>query len=123
MPGEQLEALWNLARRFEPEWSAGASHPSRAARADERPHRLSPDTAPVARDGLPTLVWAVLIGGGVVTVVFTYFFGLVMIAAQLAMTALYVSSIGFVLFLVAAMDYPYTGIVKLKPHAMELVLR
>ena len=119
----QLEELWNLARRFEPNGAREqAIHQALLARmndlTDYRRIRLL-----VARDGLPTLVWAVLIGGSVVTVVFTYFFGLKSYRAQLAMTALYVSAIGFVLFLVAAMDYPYTGIVKLKPHAMELVLR
>jgi len=76
----------------------------------------------MARDGVPSLIWGVLIGGGVMTVLFTYFFGLKSLRAQMAMTALYVASIGFVLFLVAAIDYPFSGVVSVKPEAMELVL-
>jgi hypothetical protein len=64
-----------------------------------------------------------LIGGAVVTVLFTYFFGIKNLRAQLAMTALYVVSIGFVLFLVAAVEYPYSGTVEVTPEAMEAVLR
>ena len=71
---------------------------------------------------VPTLIWGVLIGGGVVTVLFTYFFGLKNQRAQVAMTVLYVASIGFVLFLVAAIDHPYAGAVSIGPEALELVL-
>lgn len=75
-----------------------------------------------SRSHIPPLIWGVLIGGGVVTVLFTYFFGLRNPRAQMAMTGLYVASIGFVLFLVAAIDNPFTGAVSIKPEALELVL-
>src|SRR5215217_3148737 len=51
-----------------------------------------------SREGIPSLIWVLLIGGGIVTVLFTYFFGLKSLRAQLMMTALYVVAIGFVLF-------------------------
>ena len=46
----------------------------------------------VENEGCPPLVWGVLIGGGAVTVLFTYFFGLKNETAHLMMTALYVAS-------------------------------
>jgi hypothetical protein len=55
-------------------------------------------------------------------VLFTYFFGIKNLRAQLAMTALYVISIGFVLFLVAAVEFPFSGNVDVKPDAMEAVI-
>ena len=76
-----------------------------------------------SREGIPPLIWVVLVGGGIATVLFTYFFGLKSLRAHLAMTALYVASIGFVLFLIAAVDYPFGGSVRVTPHAMELVLQ
>lgn len=76
-----------------------------------------------SRSKVPALIWGVLIGGGVVTVLFTYFFGLKNERAHMAMTVLYVTSIGFVLFLVAAIDHPYAGAVSIGPEAMELVLQ
>lgn len=75
-----------------------------------------------SRSHIPPLIWAVLIGGAVVTVLFTYFFGLKNPRAQMAMTAMYVASIGFVLFLVAAIDNPFTGSVSVSTEALELVL-
>jgi hypothetical protein len=75
-----------------------------------------------SREGIPDLIWALLIGGGIVTVLFTYFFGLKSVRAQLAMTALYVAAIGFVLFLIAAVDFPFDGAVKVQPRAMQIVL-
>jgi hypothetical protein len=119
----RIDALWSLARDFEP---GGSREQTLQAQLlsdldemnDDRRMRLL-----AARDGVPGLIWTVLIGGGVMTVLFTYFFGLKNLRAQLAMTALYVASIGFVLFLVAAIDYPYTGVVSIKPEALELVLQ
>ena len=74
-----------------------------------------------SRTSVPPLIWGVLIGGGVVTVLFTYFFGLKSQRAQMAMTGLYVIAIGFVLFLVAATDHPFAGAVSIQPEAMEMV--
>lgn len=118
----RLEEIWAQVRQFEPS-SAREQGLHQALLTDmndltdARRMRLL-----AARDGVPRLVWAVLIGGAVVTVLFTYFFGLKNFRAQLAMTALYVAAIGFVLFLVSAIDYPYTGVVRVEPEAMNLVL-
>ena len=102
----------------------------RGRSADERYLAMATDLADLerrmrvlaSREGIPDLIWALLIGGGIVTVLFTYFFGMKSIHAQLAMTALYVAAIGFVLFLIAAVDYPFAGSVRVEPRAMQLVL-
>lgn len=119
----RLEAIWVTARTYEPNGAREQAMYSQLLDSlksinDERRMRLL-----ASREGIPLLVWVVLIGGGVVTVLFTYFFGLKNVKAQLAMTALYVASIGFVLFLIAAVDYPFTGAVTVRPDAMELVLQ
>ena len=116
-----MDGLWGLLRQFDPN---GPRQEALYAKLldqvqevnDERRMRLLN-----SREGIPRLMWAVLIGGGIVTVLFTYFFGLKNVRAQLAMTALYVASIGFVLFLIAAIQYPYSGAVSIRPEAMEYV--
>jgi hypothetical protein len=118
-----MDSLWGLLRQFDP---SGSRQEALYAKLldqlqqvnDERRMRLLN-----SREGIPSLMWAVLIGGGIVTVLFTYFFGLKNVRAQLAMTALYVASIGFVLFLIAAIQYPYSGAVSIRPEAMEMVLQ
>ena len=118
-----MEALWTLIRRYEPtgpreEALYGKLLDEIQEINDARRMRLL-----ASRAGIPHLIWGVLIGGGVVTVLFTYFFGLKNFRAQIAMTALYVSSIGFVLFLIASIDHPFTGTVSITPEALELVIQ
>lgn len=119
---QQMDAIWGSVRTFEPkgpreEAILGALLNQTQVINDQRRQRLVS-----AREGIPRLVWGVLIGGWVVTVLFTYFFGLRHQRALLAMTALYAASIGFVLFLIAAMDFPFSGAVSVQPEAMEMVL-
>lgn len=120
---QSMDALWSLVRQYEPNGSREeALYAELLAELqeinDERRMRLL-----ASRVGIPPLIWAVLIGGGVVTVLFTYFFGLKNFTAQIAMTALYVAAIGFVLFLIAAIDHPFTGAVSVSPEAMEAVIQ
>ncbi|MFN8635327.1 MAG: DUF4239 domain-containing protein [Chloroflexota bacterium] len=118
----QLEALWVAVRAYEPKGSReetiyGKLLDELQIVNDERRMRLL-----ASRHGIPRLVWGVLIGGGIMTVLFTYFFGLKSLRAQMAMTALYVASIGFVLFLIVAVDHPFAGTVRIEPDAMQLVM-
>jgi len=118
----QMEDLWTTVRSIEPNGSREEAIYGKLLDElqdvnDERRMRLL-----ASREGIPALIWVILIGGGIVTVLFTYFFGLKSMRAQLSMTALYVAAIGFVLFLIAAVDYPFSGAVRVGPRAMELVL-
>lgn len=69
---------------------------------DSRTERLH-----AARDGLHGLMWAVLIVGGVLTIVFTYFFGVRNIGAQSLMTAGLTTMIALTLFLIWSMNHPF----------------
>jgi hypothetical protein len=74
-----------------------------------------------SRDGVPPVMWVILIFGGVATVAFTYFFGAENQKAQALMTALLTALIAMVLFLIAALDYPFTGDVRVTPIAFQHV--
>jgi hypothetical protein len=118
----ELNTLWSVIRTYEPNGAReGALYEKMLDElediSDERRMRIL-----ASREGIPALIWVLLIGGEIVTVLFTYFFGLRNLRTQLAMTALYVAAIGFVLFLIAAVDYPFDGAVRIQPHAMQLVL-
>jgi hypothetical protein len=75
-----------------------------------------------ASGGLPTILWVVLIGGGIITVAFTYLFGLENTLVHTLMVASLALIIALSLFSVAALDHPYKGDVRIHPAAFEQVL-
>jgi hypothetical protein len=72
-----------------------------------------------ASEGLPTILWVVLIGGGVITIAFTYLFGLENTAVHTHMVASLALIISLSLFTVAALDHPFKGDGRIHPAALE----
>jgi hypothetical protein len=75
-----------------------------------------------AEEGLPTVLWVVLIVGGIVVVSFAYLFGMDNTGAHALMVVALAGVITLVLFTIAAMDHPFTGAARVGPEAFELVL-
>jgi hypothetical protein len=75
------------------------------------------------REGLPELLWVVLISGGVVIVTFTYLFGLKNNWAHALMVAALTLVICGILFTIGSFEYPFAGEAKIQPDAFEEVLR
>ena len=71
--------------------------------------------------GLEPVVWAVVLAGTALTIVFAFFFGAPNARVQAAMIALLASVIGLVVFLIVALDYPFRGTVSIKPTAYHAV--
>ena len=67
------------------------------------------DRINVATNGIPAVEWVTLIFGGVITVFFTYFFGLQNLRLQIVMTAMITTLISLNLFLVLLFGYPFAG--------------
>jgi len=106
-PGEQIDpiVLTELLRQLD-EISAG------------RRSRL------VASDGtVPSILWYVLLGGAVLTVAFTFFFGTANLGAQALMTGALSILIFSGLLTVVVIDRPFAGSVKVEPNAFVYVLR
>ncbi len=75
-----------------------------------------------ASEGLATILWVVLIGGGVITIAFTYLFGLENTVVHTLMVAALAMILSLSLCTVAALDYPFKGNVRIHPAAFEQVL-
>jgi uncharacterized membrane protein YraQ (UPF0718 family) len=91
----------------------------------ERVHELGDarrDRLVQAREGIPLILWAVLVTGAMVTVSFTYLFGLDSNTTHTLMVAALALVIGLVLFTIGALEYPFSGSARLGPGAFELVL-
>jgi hypothetical protein len=85
--------------------------------ADARRMRLV-----AAEEGVPAVLWSVLIFGGVAAVGFTYLFGLENTWAHRLMVLTLAAVIGLVLFTIGAMEHPFSGGARIGTEAFDLVL-
>lgn len=77
----------------------------------------------VASGIVPGVVWLVLLGGALVTIGFTYFFGTENLRAQTLMTGALSLLIFSGLLLIIALDLPFAGTVRIEPEPLALALK
>ena len=75
-----------------------------------------------AHEGIPAVLWVVLIFAGIAAVGFTYLFGLESTWAHRLMVVALAGVIGLVLFTIGAMEHPFSGGARIGTGAFELIL-
>jgi hypothetical protein len=75
-----------------------------------------------AEEGVPGVLWSVLIFGGMATISFTYLFGLESTWAHRLMVVTLAAVIGLVLFTVGALGHPFEGGARIGTGAFNLIL-
>jgi hypothetical protein len=85
--------------------------------ADARRMRLV-----AAEEGIPAVLWVVLVVGGLVVVGFAYLFGMENTGAHRLMVVSLAGVIALVLFTIGVMDYPFSGGARIGTGAFDLVL-
>jgi hypothetical protein len=73
-----------------------------------------------SRENLPGPIFAVLILGALITVTFSYFFGVESLGAQALMTAALALLVASILILVSILDNPFNGDVRIAPESFHL---
>lgn len=71
---------------------------------------------------VPLIVRILLWGGGMLTLCFTYFFGVKNVRSQALMTAALAIVLSFVLFLIVALDNPFHGSISVSPEPLKEIL-
>ena len=71
---------------------------------------------------VPTMLWTVLILGGVLTVSFTFFFGTRNLEAQVLMTGVLALIVFMGLLVIVSLNHPFTGAVYIDSEPLQLVL-
>ena len=119
----EYNQLWRTYHRFQPGddnqrlWYAESLQRLNAL-ADSRRDRLLS-----VRSSVPAVMWAVLIGGGVITIGFSFLFGTRDARAQAIMTAGLALMIGGVLLSIFALEQPFGGITRVDPEPFHQVGR
>lgn len=75
-----------------------------------------------AESGIPNTIWWILVLGGIITVSFTFFFGMPSMKMHYAMTGVLAASMALVMVLIVALDWPFRGNVSITPDAYQAVL-
>jgi len=128
MPGGSPSARQGLDALYITLIRAHAAQPGNAPVVTEILHQLdlmtqARRTRLVASEGtVPNVIWLVLFGGAVLTVVFTFFFGTHSLPAQTAMTALLSLLIFSELLTIVMIDRPFSGAIKVEPRPLADVL-
>ncbi len=115
-------ALWQDVVRFEPRTERERNLQLAALQAldqfsDERRMRVV-----LSRRTLPTLLWVVLITGGVIVLGFANFFGLRYPRSQSLMTGAVAASVGLALYTVAALEAPFAGAIHIPRAEVEEIV-
>jgi len=73
--------------------------------------------------GLPSVFWVVILAGAVLSIALTYTFHLPALKTHLLLTGIFSLFVGFLIFLVAALDNPFRGELSVSPGSYTLVLQ
>jgi uncharacterized membrane protein len=73
-------------------------------------------------DGVPSFLWAALVAGGVLTIGFTFSFGLSNTWVHAGMAALFAAVIVVSLILISDLNYPFAGPARISPEAFQVFL-
>ena len=76
-----------------------------------------------AEEGIPGVLWSVLIFGGITAIGFTYLFGMENTWAHRLMVVTLAAVIGLVLFTIGALEHPFSGGARIGTGAFELILQ
>jgi Na+/proline symporter len=71
---------------------------------------------------VPSVIWLVLLFGGVITVAYTYLFGMKNIKTQHMITTALTVTITLILFLIYVLDHPFTGASKVSTEPLKQVM-
>jgi hypothetical protein len=119
---EQLTDVWSSYLKIQPVTR------TEIAFYDQAIHRLDDlstsrkERIATGQAEIPGELWVLLIGGGAVVMAFTFMFGtsdLIVHATSVALTA---ALMGFVMYLIFALEHPFVGTLSVKPEAYSHVI-
>ena len=115
--------LWQAIRALEPRTSAEINWhatmlQSLTALSDYRRDRLAD-----SRAVLPPVLWAVLLSGGMITLGYTYLFGVRSLTVHLIITAALTAMTTLLLLVILILDHPFAGSFRVESEPFVQVLR
>lgn len=118
---DRMRDVWRAYETIEATVGEGARYAVSLEELDELDDARG-DRLGASRRGLPGVMWAVLIVGGVLTVAFAYLFAVENAIAQGVMLASLAALVAILLILIQALDQPFQGGSRVTPAAFERIV-
>ncbi|MGA9523648.1 MAG: DUF4239 domain-containing protein [Myxococcaceae bacterium] len=119
---ELVTAIWSGIVGFEPRTERERNLHLTSLQALDRFSDMRRLRILMSRRALPTLLWVVLISGGVIVLGFANFFGLRYPRSQSLMTGATAATVALALYTVVALGRPYQGAIRVPRGEVEEVL-
>jgi hypothetical protein len=116
------EKIWNLYTSFIPENENQSIFFQESVEKLNEATEIRRQRILAAGPGIPSILWTVLICGGLITILFTIFFGTENFVAQLIMSSMLSTLVALSLFTIMTLDFPFTGSVSISPDIFRAVL-
>jgi hypothetical protein len=124
---QSSEQAWNVAdqlqhlvRDQQPTAPAAVARYQEAIEAANQLDDARRERIEQSSEGVPSLLWAALILGAIVTIGFAYFFGMKSTIAHAVVMFSLTAIFACLLVVVFELNYPFAGIVKVEPDAFQL---
>jgi hypothetical protein len=114
--------LWRLYSSFQPKNETQKIFLAESAKKLNQASEMRRQRILYASSGLHPLLYFVLFVGSFITIAFTMLFGTENTIPHLIMTTLLAAMIAITLFIIIAMDYPFTGDISIKSDAFSNLL-
>jgi hypothetical protein len=116
---DALDGVWQAYRSLTPDGPTQQTFYADSIRRLNDLQKARADRLEASASQLPDALWGVLLAGAVITVGFTYFFGLANVRAQALMVTALAAMIGLTLFLIFSLDLPFSGDLAVQPNSMK----
>lgn len=114
--------LWDCYLNYEPQTESQRIFFSESVRKLNEAGELRTQRIEESRSGMHRTLWFILLVGGLITLVYTSFFGSENYWAHLSMTTLFAILIGLLIFITLVLDYPFTGEMSISSDHFNTIL-
>lgn len=118
-----------LGQMFDAMPTVDSATPAQASFLDQSLDRLDDlvelraDRLAASEEGLPGVLWAAIVVGGALTLVFALLFGVSNMRLHLFMVGAFASIIALQIFVVLVLNFPFSGDVRVTPDPIENAVR
>lgn len=116
------DKVWELTSGFDPKTERDKIFFSEMLKKMNEAVEMRRQRIQDSGSGLHPSLWFVLLFGGIITVVFTFFFGSQNLYAQVIMTTMLAVLIVLILFTILLMDFPFSGDLSIPATPFQQVL-